>query len=69
DVTSNTIIDIVQDGWKLDKEVIRYAKVVIAREPKPPEPQPEPEEKENIEPEKENVIDKEEAVSKENSNN
>lgn len=68
DVTSNTIIDIVQDGWKLDKEVIRYAKVVIAREPKPPEPKPEPEEKENIEPEKKNVIEKEEAVSKENSN-
>lgn len=43
DVPSNTIIDIIQDGWKLDKEVIRYAKVVIAREPKPPEPEPEPE--------------------------
>jgi len=49
DVPNNTIIEIVQDGWKLDKEVIRYAKVIISREPKPPEPapeqEPEPEEK------------------------
>jgi len=44
DVPNNTIIDIIQDGWKLDKEVIRYAKVIISRKPKPPEPEPEPEE-------------------------
>ncbi len=43
DVPNNTIIDVIQDGWKLDKEVIRYAKVIISREPKPPEPEPEPE--------------------------
>ena len=54
DVPNNTIIDIVQDGWKLDKEVIRYTKVIISREPKPPEPEPKPEleekgEKEEIE--------------------
>lgn len=41
DVPNNTIVEIVQDGWKLGKEVIRYAKVVISREPKPPEPEPE----------------------------
>ena len=40
-VPSNTIVEIAQDGWKLGKEVIRYAKVVISREPKPPEPEPE----------------------------
>ena len=46
---NNTIIEIIQDGWKLDKEVIRYAKVIISCEPKLPEPalepEPEPEEK------------------------
>ncbi len=49
DVPNNTIIEIVQDGWKQDKEVIRYAKVIISREPKPPEPEPELEEKDKKE--------------------
>jgi molecular chaperone GrpE len=39
DVPSNTIIEVIQDGWKLDKNVIRYAKVIVSREPKPPEPE------------------------------
>jgi molecular chaperone GrpE len=43
DVPNNTILEIIQDGWKFDKDVLRYAKVVISREPKPPEPEPEPE--------------------------
>jgi hypothetical protein len=43
DVPNNTIIDVIQDGWKLDKDIIRYAKVIISREPKPPEPEPIPE--------------------------
>jgi molecular chaperone GrpE len=42
DLPNNTIINIVQDGWKLDKEVIRYAKVIVSRVPPPPEPEPEP---------------------------
>ena len=41
DVPSNTILEIIQDGWKLDKDVIRYVKVIISKEPKPPEPEPE----------------------------
>jgi len=49
DVPNNTIIDVIQDGWKLDKEVIRYAKVIISRKPKPPEPEPEPEEEGEVE--------------------
>ena len=36
DIPNNTIIDIIQDGWKIKKGVIRYAKVVISREPKHP---------------------------------
>ena len=43
DLPNNTIINIVQDGWKLDKEVIRYAKVIVSRVPPTPEPEPEPE--------------------------
>jgi molecular chaperone GrpE len=40
DLPNNTIIDIVQDGWKFDKDVIRYTKVILSKEPKPPEPEP-----------------------------
>lgn len=42
DIAENKIVDIVQDGWKLSKDVIRYAKVIISKKPKPPEPEPEP---------------------------
>jgi molecular chaperone GrpE len=44
DVPNNTIIDVIQDGWKLDKEIIRYTKVILSKEPKPPEPEPAKEE-------------------------
>ncbi len=43
DLPNNSIIEIIQDGWKMDKDVIRYSKVIISREPTPPEPEPEPE--------------------------
>jgi len=58
DLPNNSIIEIIQDGWKMDKDVIRYSKVIISREPKPPEPEPEPE------PEKE--ADSEEKITQEN---
>ena len=40
DVPENTILDIIQDGWKLDNEVIRYTKVIISKKPKTPEAEP-----------------------------
>lgn len=43
DLPNNSIIEIIQDGWKIDKDVLRFAKVIISREPAPPEPEPEPE--------------------------
>jgi molecular chaperone GrpE len=43
DLPNNSIIEIIQDGWKMDKDVLRFAKVIISREPTPPEPEPEPE--------------------------
>ncbi|MEJ2295808.1 MAG: nucleotide exchange factor GrpE, partial [Candidatus Lokiarchaeota archaeon] len=43
DIPKNTILEVVQDGWKLENEVLRYAKVIISKEPKPPEPKPQPE--------------------------
>ncbi len=43
DLPENKVVDIVQDGWKLGKDVLRYAKVIISKKPKPPEPEPEPE--------------------------
>ncbi len=57
DLPNNSIIEIIQDGWKLDKDVIRYSKVIISREPTPPEPEPE------SEPEPE--ADQEEIITKE----
>ena len=48
DIPNNSIIEIIQDGWKMDKDVLRFAKVIISREPAPPEPEPEPEPKEEI---------------------
>ncbi|HUW91073.1 MAG TPA: nucleotide exchange factor GrpE [Candidatus Nanopelagicaceae bacterium] len=43
DLPNNSIIEIIQDGWKMDKNVLRYTKVIISREPPPPKPGPEPE--------------------------
>lgn len=40
DIPENSIIEIVQDGFKYGKEVIRYTKVIVSRKPKPPEPEP-----------------------------
>ena len=40
DLPENRIIEIIQDGFKYGKEVIRYTKVVVSRKPKPPEPEP-----------------------------
>jgi molecular chaperone GrpE len=60
DAPENTILDIIQDGWKLDNEVIRYTKVIISKKPKPPEPKPKPESEKKTKEEKET---KEELVS------
>ncbi|MFX0081062.1 MAG: nucleotide exchange factor GrpE [Candidatus Hodarchaeota archaeon] len=43
DLPENSVVEIIQDGFKYGKEVIRYTKVVISRKPKPP-PKPEPQE-------------------------
>ena len=40
EIPENSIIEIVQDGFKYGKEVIRYTKVIVSRKPKPPEPEP-----------------------------
>ncbi|MHA1803881.1 MAG: nucleotide exchange factor GrpE [Promethearchaeota archaeon] len=40
DLPNNSIIDVIQEGWKIGKDVIRYAKVIISKKPKPPEPEP-----------------------------
>ena len=43
DLPNNSIIEIIQDGWKMDKDILRFSKVIVSREPLPPEPEPEPE--------------------------
>ncbi|NVM46404.1 MAG: nucleotide exchange factor GrpE [Candidatus Lokiarchaeota archaeon] len=48
DLPNNSIIEIIQDGWKMDKDILRFSKVIISREPAPPEPEPVPEPEEEI---------------------
>jgi molecular chaperone GrpE len=43
DIPENTIVDVIQDGWKYNKDVLRYVKVVLSKKTKPPEPKPTPE--------------------------
>ncbi len=59
DIPENSIVEVVQDGFKYGKEVIRYAKVIISRKPKPPEPEPKPEE-EKVEERKEEILETQE---------
>jgi len=49
DLPENSIVEIIQDGFKYGKEVIRYTKVVVSRKPKPPEPEPKEEVVEAVE--------------------
>ncbi len=65
DPPENSVIEIIQDGFKYGKEIIRYAKVIVSRKPKPPEPEPEPEPESKIK--KEEVKAKNE-VNEESSN-
>ena len=58
DVPENSILEIVQDGFKYGKEIIRYTKVITSRKPKPP-PEPEPE-KEEAEKEEETKVSEDE---------
>ena len=60
DLPNNSIIEIIQDGWKMDKDVLRFAKVIISRESAPPEPEPEPE------PEAEAEAEPQEEITQEN---
>ena len=69
DLPNNSIIEIIQDGWKMDKDVLRYTKVIISRVPPPPEPEPEEEPKskaplEDIQKDTE-IVDSEEETKKE----
>ena len=62
DIPENRILEIVQDGFKYGKEIIRYTKVIISRKPKPPEPEPKPEEKEAEQNKSEKIITEEEST-------
>jgi len=69
DLPNNSIVEIIQDGWKMDKDVLRYTKVIISREPPPPEPEPEgePESKAPLEDKQKDteIVDSEEEIKKE----
>ena len=62
DIEENRILDIIQEGWKFDKDVLRYAKVVISKKPKPPEPEP------DVEAVAENEIETEAASTEDQEN-
>jgi len=49
DLPENSIVEIIQDGFKYEKEVLRYTKVVVSRKPKPPEPETKEEVVEEVE--------------------
>ncbi len=66
DLPNNSIIEIIQDGWKMDKDVLRFAKVIISREPAPPEPEPEADLKIELKDEVTQENEMTEAVSNEN---
>ena len=70
DLPENSIVEIIQDGFKYGKEIIRYAKVIVSRKPKPPEPEPEPEPKLETETEngKEDEVKEKEETIEESSN-
>jgi len=68
DLPNNSIIEIIQDGWKLDKDVIRYSKVIVSREPKPPEPEPEPELESEAHSEEKNTHENKESEDESNEN-
>jgi molecular chaperone GrpE len=63
DLPNNTIIDVIQEGWMLGKHVLRYAKVITSREPKPPEPESE------LEVENEKEAEDSETVEEEKTDN
>ncbi|MHA2401176.1 MAG: nucleotide exchange factor GrpE [Promethearchaeota archaeon] len=70
DLPENSIVEIIQDGFKFYNEIIRYTKVIISRKPKPPEPKTEPEEEEIEQtseedaPSEEEIIEEKERVKK-----
>lgn len=59
DIPKNTILEVIQDGWKLENDVLRYAKVIISKEPKPPEPKAKDETEAESEPKMEDEADSE----------
>jgi len=69
ELPNNSIVEIIQDGWKTDKDVLRYTKVIISREPSPPEPEPEEEPESKAPPEDKHkdveIVDNEEETKKE----
>jgi molecular chaperone GrpE len=67
DLPENSIIEIIQDGFKYEKDVLRYTKVVISKKPKPPEPEPkeeEIEEEETEETKSEDVVEEKKSKEK-----
>jgi len=69
DIPENCVIEVIQDGWKLGKDVLRYAKVVLSKKPKPPEPEPKLEkEKERLEDTKDKTEDQDKKAEEKSYN-
>lgn len=52
DLPENSIVDILQTGWKMNKGILRYSKVIISKIPKEPEPEQDIDKKEKKKEEK-----------------
>lgn len=66
DLPENSIVEIIQEGFKYGKEIIRYTKVIVSRKPKPPEPEPVKEEEKAKEETTEEPLNKEDKSEPDN---
>lgn len=65
DLPENSIVDILQTGWKIGNVILRYSKVIISKIPKEPEPEQDIDKKEE---EKEKKKEKNQYNQNENNN-
>jgi len=69
DLPENSIVDILQTGWKMRKDILRYSKVIISKIPKEPEQDIDKKEKEKEDKKEQNQIHQNENNNEKINNN
>ena len=69
DLPENSIVDILQTGWKMNKGILRYSKVIISKIPKEPEQDIDKKEKEKEEKKEQNQVSQNEDNNKKINSN